>query len=336
MEFSNPMSLLNIVAQHANNNYHNQINKKNFTIIGNCQSDTLSQFLLSNIHFLNIYNYIKIQNIHEINEQQLDILYNSTLPLLDLIIIQPISENYKNNYKYSTKSILDSVNKNCIKVIFPSLYFDFYHPFLIYLNDINNNKIGYPFDYHDWNITQIYVKGREFLDNNIINADDMKKYIIYEYNNKLYDINILDEKFMHDKLCKNLHNLIERENSYINYVNDSNNLYIIKSSDYILNNYKKHLLFYSMNHPSKYLFHYISNTLLTYLKIPLTEYDNNLDPLKGLVMPVYGVIQKFVDFNIDYYQNFRHYDLILNDEEILEKYINSYNNLDINIFKNIQ
>ena len=53
-------------------------------------------------------------------------------------------------------------------------------------------------------------------------------------------------------------------------------------------------------------------------------------------MPVYGLIQKFVDFNIDYYQNFRHYDLILNDEEILEKYINSYNNLDINIFKNIQ
>jgi hypothetical protein len=312
------------------------MDKKNFTIIGNCQSSTLSQFLLSNICFSNTYNYIKIQNIHEINEEQLDLLYSTVLLSLDLIIIQPISENYRNNYKYSTKSILDNVNKNCIKIIFPSLYFDFYHPFLIYLNDINNNKIGNPFDYHDWNITQIYVKGKEFIDNNVINKDDMKKYIIYEYNNKLYDMNILDENFMNDKLYKNLNNLIERENSYSNYCNDSNNLYTIKSSEFIINNYKKNLLFYSINHPSKYLFHYISNNILVYLNIPLMQYNDDLDPLKGLIMPVYGVIQKFVDFNIDYYQNFRHYDLILTDEDILEKYIYTYNNLDINIFKNIQ
>ena len=47
-------------------------------------------------------------------------LYDNILPILELIIIQPISENYKldntsNLSKYSTKSILNNINKTCVQ-----------------------------------------------------------------------------------------------------------------------------------------------------------------------------------------------------------------------------
>ena len=90
-----------------------------------------------------------------------------------------------------------------------------------------------------------------------------------------------------------------------------------------------------MNHPTKHVFHYIANSILIILNVPLAQYDDNLDPLKGLIMPVYKVVQKYVEFPLDYYYNFRHFDLILTDEDIIQKYINSYNSVDISVFNHI-
>jgi len=304
---------------------------KKFTIIGNCQSDTLAKFLLSNIFFAAKYEYICTPYIHDMSDDQLNYLYTSTLPIIDLIIIQPISDNYKNNYKYSTKNILENVNKDCVKILFPSLYFDFYHPFITYITNIDGNALGKPYDYHDVTIIKGYKNG--LLNGIDKNTPHMLTYVMNEYYKGLYNEGIMDNKYMEDKLNKNIHNLILRENEYNNFVNE--NTYIIKSSDFILNNFKKNLLFYSMNHPSKYVFHYISNTILIYLQLPLDKYDDNLDPLKSLIMPIYKVIQKYVDFPIDYYYNFRHYEQILEDKETLKKYIDSYNNVDINIFNHL-
>jgi hypothetical protein len=53
---------------------------------------------------------------------------------------------------------------------------------------------------------------------------------------------------------------------------------IICSSNFIENNYKDKLLFYSMNHPSKYIFHDIAEKLLDYLKI-YKNINYYIDPL---------------------------------------------------------
>lgn len=303
---------------------------KKFTIIGNCQSDTLSKFLLSNPYFSQIYQYIQTPYIHDMNEDQLNFLYSETLPLLDLIIIQPISENYKNNYRYSTKSILSHVNDRCIKILFPSLYFDFYHQFITYISS-NGVSLGQPFDYQDVSIIKAYKKGiLQGIDKYSL---DMLNFVIEEYRNSLYNEYIMDNNYMTNKLNENIHNLIVRENEYNNFVNG--NTHIIKSSDFILNNFKKNLLFYSMNHPTKHVFHYIANSILIILNVPLAQFDDNLDPLKGLIMPVYKVVQKYIEFPLDYYYNFRHFDLILTDEDIIQKYINSYNSVDISVFNHI-
>jgi hypothetical protein len=298
---------------------------KYFTIIGNCQAKSLSEFLLSNIDFIKNYEYIQLNDIFRMNEDELNDLYLNVLHKLDLIIIQPISENYRNNYKYSTKSILENVNNNCIKIMFPSLYFDFYHPFICYIYDNNNPswKLGNPFDYHDKNIIKFYV--------NNYNKPYLLNYMINQYKKKLFDENILDDNFFINKLNKNIETLKDREKHYIYYCTKDTK--IIKSSQYILNNYKKNLLFYTNNHPTKYLFHYISDTILSLLNISLFEYPENIDPLKALIIPVYKCVQKYVDFNIDYYLNFRHYNLILEDNDIIKKYLDAYKEVNIELLK---
>jgi hypothetical protein len=304
---------------------------QNFTIIGNCQARTLSEFLLSNNDFCEKYHYIKLNDIFRMNEEELNDLYINILQILDLIIIQPISENYRNNYRYSTKSILNNVNINCKKIMFPSLYFDYYHPYTCYVYDKNNPswKLGNPFDYHDENIIYLYIDYMDNVDN--INNDDLKNFLLNEYKKKICDQNILDDDYFINKLNININNLIDRENTYINYCTKDTK--IIKSSKYILENYKKNLLFYSINHPTKYLFYYISDKILSILNISLLNYPDDIDPLKALIIPLYKCIQKYVDFNINCYLNYRHYDIILYDTDIIQQYIDAYNQIDINILK---
>jgi hypothetical protein len=294
---------------------------KKFSVIGNCQSDALVQFLLCNSNFNNKFEYISIKNIHTMDIFDLDNLYNNVLPILDLIIIQPISENYKNNFRYSTKSILNSINSSCISILIPSLYFDFYHPFLTYIYDSNNKgwKLGTPYDYHDRNIIKLYI------------GNSNTESFFQKYKELFNNANIYNTMFFNKSLTKNINNLKERETKYVNYCISST--HIINSSDFILNNYKNNLLFYSINHPTKYLFRYISDSIFIILNIQLEEYPEYIDPLKALVMPIYKCLQNQVNFNVDEYKNFIHYDIILDDEFVINSYIQSYNNIDIEILK---
>jgi len=295
---------------------------KKFTIIGNCQADALSHFLLSNETFKSRYEYIVYKPIFVMTEEELDVLYRDILPQLDLIIIQPISENYNNNYKYSTKSILNSVNKWCIKILFPSLFFDYYHPFNIYITDPNNSgwKLGEPYDYHDKNILKFFT---EFL------SEDEA---INKYYETIYNPDLLTEHFFTEKLLKNINTLKEREMKYTDYCTEDTQ--IINSSSFIMEYYDKILLFYTINHPTKYLFYYIANYCLIYLNIALETYPDDIDPLKGLIMPVYMCLQKCVKFDISHYFNFRHFEIILDDKDTIKKYYDGYRKTDLSILHN--
>ena len=296
----------------------------NFSVIGNCQTDAIVSFLLSNNEFINKYNYIKIKNIHILNNDEIDYIYDNILKNLDLIIIQPISENYK-DYRFSTISILNHLKSDCIKILFPSLYFDYYHPFLTYVYNKNvpGWKLDQPYDYHDKNIIKLYVNYKN--DNSID--------ILNNYFSVLYNDNLLDENFFNERLKINISNLKDREKNYHKFC--TNDTFIIISSDYILENYKNNLLFYSMNHPTKYLFKYICNKILTLLNIQLDEYPEDLDPLESLVMPLYSCIKKNINFDISIYQNFRHYKIIFDDNNMINSYINVYDTIDIEILKNV-
>jgi hypothetical protein len=290
---------------------------KKMAIIGNCQTESLTNFLFSNNNFKNIYEYIEVKPIYLMNENELNYFYTYTLIELDLIIIQPINEDFNGNIKYSTKTILNNTKNDCISILIPSLYFDFYHPYLCYLNG-EHGKIQDPIDYHDKILIKLYLANKELSNEEII-----EKYMNI-FNNEIF----INNSMCNDNLKLALDNIEDRENNFKDYI--VNNTKCIYSYDFIKNNYQQKLLFYSVNHPSKYLLSYLSDEILKYLKIPFEDYPNNLDPFNILIIPIYNCLKSVLNFNITQYND------MCNDKELYNKYINIYRTISDNILsKNI-
>ena len=286
---------------------------KKMTIIGNCQANALSKFLLSNSSFSVNYEYIEIKPIFLMNEDELNYLYVYILPILDLIIIQPISDEFNNNIKYSTKTILNNTKYDCISIIYPSLYFDFYHPYLCYLNE-GNEKISNPIDYHDKVLINLYLSNK-----NLSNEDIITKYINI-FNNNL----LLNKSIIEYNLINSLKKIKDKELNF-NEFGVINTKYIY-CYDYIKNNYNNKLLFYSINHPSKYLLHYISDKILNYLNINLENYPSNIDPFDNIIIPIYKTLNIFLNFDIS------NYNKMIDNIDIYNKYIDVYRNIPDNVF----
>ena len=290
---------------------------KKMSIIGNCQSKALSTFLLSNNIFNNMYEYIEVKPIYLMNDNELNYFYTYTILELDLIIIQPINEDFNENIKYSTKTILNNTKKNCISILIPSLYFDFYHPYLCYLNR-DSGKIQDPIDYHDKTLIKLYLAYKECTNEQII-----EKYMNI-FNNEIFINNLM----INDKLTLALQNIEKREHNFKDYI--VNNTFCIYSYDFIKNNYKEKLLFYSINHPSKYVFSYLTDEILKYLNIDIKDYPNDLDPFNTLIIPIYIFLKKSLNFDITQYNK------MINDKSLYNKYIDVYRNTSDNILsKNI-
>lgn len=296
---------------------------KKYTTIGNCQSESIIYFLESNNNFKKEYELIKMPKmIHEINcEEDIKNMYN-IIRNIDLIIIQPISINYKNNENLSTLNILNETREDCKIILFPSLYLDFYFLELTYLSYKGTDIIfNDPPHYHDRNIFELTKKYKDY---DIV----LKKFKeIYENNDK-YSINDLENKFNNT-----INELIKRELHYKLFIpiNKNEKSKIITSSEFIKTNFKEKLLFYSMNHPSKYLLQYISNEILNYLDIIIEEYSPNLDPMYGCIPPIYKYMEKFINFKTNDYKIIHIFQQINNIEDYVNIYYNLYINLNLEI-----
>ena len=75
-------------------------------------------------------------------------------------------------------------------------------------------------------------------------------------------------------------------------------MYIISTYEYIKNNYKDKLLFYSMNHPTKYVIQFICEKIIDILQIK-NNIDYNIDLLENTKCILYKCISKNVNFDIN-------------------------------------
>ena len=104
------------------------------------------------------------------------------------------------------------------------------------------------------------------------------------------------------------------------------NVYFISTHDYVKENYKYQLLFYSMNHPAKDIIQFISEELINILKVQNTI-NYLIDELTNPKCILYRCIQKNVNFNIE-----DHLPLIDNKTnvyEIAELYYNTYEKIEL-------
>lgn len=268
---------------------------------GNCQLYAIK-------NTLNLQNYIQYHVecfSTDINEQDfLDIIKKS-----NIIVTQIINNNYRDKHYLSTNYILDNCNKDIIIIIVDSCYFEFYYFDLIY-KSINNKLLREPIDYH-------YNKLIECYKNNI-----SKNYYIVNYIN---NENLVDKEYLNNLAEKSLNELLSRYNKNME-IYKRDNIFIISTHEYIKNNYKDKLLFYSMNHPTKYVIQFICEEIIKILNVSNTI-NYNIEFLNNTKCILYKSIQQVVNFDIS-----EHKPLVLNKisiNDIVSLYYDTYRNKNV-------
>ena len=264
---------------------------------GNCQLGALSNTLkLSNEQI-----YIPCWT-NEMTEEE----FTAIIKKADIIITQPINNNYKDKFYFSTEYIIKTCKESTKIFIFPSLHFEFYYPDLMYrvLND--GSHLNEPSPYHYKSIIDNFSKGIDYI---LENCVDNKNYKTEE------------------ELFCNADNSITELNSreeLIDKYGEINAMVIkIKVSHFIKEHFQQKLLFYSMNHPTPYILQYISEFIKDILSFGEINYD--FDGLAGSDRCIlYSCIQKCVEFDLTLHTcRLNKYNLE-NKIDIIKKYIECY------------
>jgi len=246
----------------------------NILFYGNCQ-------LFAILKTLNLPKEYKTINIECFRNDIDKEFFTNIICTYDIIITQPINDNYRNVDYLSTSYIIKHKKPECKLIIFDSCRFDFYYVDLSY-KQFNNDLLSKPGHYH-------YNKMIECYNNN----KSVEHYITHFVNN-------LDLKSCEELETNAQNSLNQLKIRYINnkekYSGD--HIYIIQTYEYIKNNYKDKLLFYSMNHPTKYVIQFICEEIIHILQIQNTiNYD--IDILSAPKCILYKCISKNVNFDIN-------------------------------------
>jgi hypothetical protein len=267
----------------------------------------IQEILKSIPAFNNKYNCFLYSTHLPKTQSDIDKLFNE-LKHYACIIIQP---HYTNN-TYLISNIEKYTNNNCKIIIIPSSHFVYYYPNLTYLKNNENKIIKSPSDYHDKLIFEL----RHLNDISLI-TNTFKKHV----NDKYY----FTEDYLNDLAKKSIQELQNREIKFMSENDYGNKFLFITISTFIKNNYKKKLLFYSMNHPSIHLFKYITDEILKL--IDMEEFvgtSKNLDLLNHTRCILYESVKKHVNFDTSTYT----FELnnIIDITEYITKCINEYKN----------
>ena len=277
--------------------------RNKYTIYGSCQADALAYILNSNSYFNSKYEYCTINRAYIMTEDEVEILNQTLFPQLVLFIFQPII-NFPT--KMTTEYIIHNVlKKDCIKIAFPYLHFSGYHP------QTTIAKFNGPFDgfcpYHDINLIKEY---------NLTNGNvDIPEFI-----KRISQTDFYNEKFLLQNIENNLYELSKREHEDINY-------HYIKVCDFIRRNYKNMLLFWTINHPTKYMLQYVMQGICGHLQINIS-FDDTIDFLKkDNILPIYNSVAKLLDLRFANSMEQGLFEQIYSLDIVFKKDIEIYNNL---------
>jgi hypothetical protein len=141
--------------------------------------------------------------------------------------------------------------------------------------------------------------------------------------------NFYNKEYLEDNVNKSLHELkIRCDNNKKKFL-QQRNVFILSIWEFIKDNYKNKLLFYSMNHPTNILLQFIVEQIFKIMNIRnlKREFRLDIDPLNNPKCLIYKGIQKIVNFDIN-----KHEPLIknkLNMREITKLYFETYNKVNL-------
>lgn len=246
---------------------------KKILFFGNCQTGAVLKCLNLNKSYITRHEICWLLTL---NKKE----FTTLIKEQDIIITQPIEENYKNLDYLNTKYIIN--NTNGIVIIFNSCYFNFYYPDLKYIKH-NNDILHEPNDYHYQYMIDYYKRG-----------DTIQNYIDKCVNNP----DLISQQTLLEEASKSINELRNRDINIRKELCTKSNVYFISISDYIEKNYRERLLFYSMNHPSKYLLQFISENIINILNIDNTI-NYTIDPLNNPRCILYKCLENTVTFKFN-------------------------------------
>lgn len=282
--------------------------KTNVLFYGNCQLCPIHMILNLNP---NEYNIIAIECFStQVKKIELD----NWIRKCDIIIMQPIQDNYREKHYLSSSYIIMMSKIECKIIFIDNCHFNFYY-FDTNIKPFNNNHLWSPSLYHYNTLIYCYKnnKSSEYYLTNFANNYTLKN------KNELEDLA--------------LEGIIELRNRYNNMLNYKKHYYTkniscISIADYVANNFKTNLLFYTINHPSKYVLQYICQQIVEILQISNVQINYDLDPLNYTKCILYKCIGQVVNFNIDLDLYKPLLDNENNTENIVNMYYNVYDSLD--------
>lgn len=193
-------------------------------VYGNCQNMSINTLIASSKELMKKYMVIDMLPVQDIKEERTSGFSVDFIKSIDLLIYQNVSENNKFSPKLATTHILKNINENSKTICIPNVYFSGYfpqacgNPYNPFLKEYNNT----PFPYGDINIQEM-----------------QDEYSAREIAYKIGAKDFYSKEYVEKNANDSLQELINREQ-----------ICDVKISDYILDNYKKEMLFFTTNHPS--------------------------------------------------------------------------------------
>jgi hypothetical protein len=251
---------------------------KQTLVYGNCQAGAIANMICSS-------SIIDACSVYCVETMLTKTEFTDLIKKSDIIITQPIDDDYRGKDYLSTSYILENCNDDCEVVILPSLYFNFYYfdSTTIKLDTFEPPHLIEPVAYHYTEMMSAYIYGlsvNEYINNYVNNIDFRTKSELISIATD--SISILRGKEQDSRKYAKLHR----------------NVKFVNASDYIENNYKNKLLFYSVNHPTYFLLSHIVATIFKCVALDTTDVNLKLDPLSNNKLLLYSCIQKAVDFDI--------------------------------------
>tara|TARA_S200000501_G_scaffold269141_1_gene252846 strand:- start:309 stop:1139 length:831 start_codon:yes stop_codon:yes gene_type:complete len=204
--------------------------------------------------------------------------FDKEIKFADIIITQPIRENYRDKEYLSTSYIAKNANQNAEIILFPSLYSGTVYYFDAISNESVNQATTTAFTHET--LVNYYMEG----------GTDVGYFNTNFVSNK----NLLTNKQLESNAQTVIGELKLREDEAIKQYG----LPFIPMSHFIEDNWKKNLLFYTQNHGTSHLYQYLAQKICEKIGINGDSIDLKKDPGRGHTrMIVYSCLENIVKFD---------------------------------------